>query len=557
MGFSQIALFFVVAAVFALVAKALKQPLLIGYLLAGVFLAAFGLVGDISAYQTLGKIGVALLLFLVGVEMNIRDLPEIGKVATYTGLGQILFTSLLTFGLSLLLGFAFLPAVYIAVALSFSSTIIIVKLLSEKNDLASLYGKISIGFLLIQDLVAVTILVFLGSLAGDKLTGLDYLWISIKAIALFAATWLLSKRVLPRLFEKYLLSSNELIIIISVAWALGIAAFVAGPVGFSLEIGGFLAGLALSNLPEHLQIAARTRPLRDFFLTIFFLLLGFDLVAGGLTISVVPAIIFSLVVLVGNPLIVLAILGFLGYKRRTSFLAGLTVAQISEFSLILVAMGASLGHLGKEVVGTVVVVAVVTMITSTYMIMRAEKIYKRLRRLLKLFEKTVTIEQVFVEQSELTDHVVVVGFGKSGRTIAKYFLRRNTPTLIVDFDPKVFKLLSAQKIPVLFGDVTDDEVLAAANVRKAQIVVSTINVLSDNLSLLEYLRTKRSKAQVLMIAQTRQEAIKLYEAGASYVVLPSAVAGEHIRHILRVYGVKSVKIDKMGKGHFNRLLALT
>ena len=555
MGFTEIAVLFVAATIFGVIAKGLKQPLLVGYLLAGVILSYFGVLSDVGVYTSLGQIGVALLLFLVGLEMNIRELPEIGKVALFTGIGQILFTTSIGFLIALGLGFGVAPALYIGVGLAFSSTIIIVKLLSEKNALASLYGKISIGFLLVQDFVAVLILVFLGSLVGRSLVPFDYLIIAAKALALFATVWFLSKRILPRLFEKYLLSSQELTLVVTVAWALGVAAFVAGPLGFSFEIGGFLAGLALSNLPEHLQVASRTRPLRDFFLTIFFLLLGFDLVSGGLSFSLLHAAIFSIFVLVGNPIIVLAILGLLGYKRRTSFLAGLTVAQISEFSLIIVAMGLSLGHLEREVVSTIVVVAVVTMTLSTYMIMYAEKIYKRIGKFLKVFERAITVEQALASENEFSGHTVVVGYGKSGKTIAKYLIRKGHDVLVVDFNPKIFGLLTAQKIPVLFGDISDTDILSASNVAKAALVVSTANGLAENLSLLEYLRTKRSKAMVVMIAQTKSEAIKLYEFGASYVVLPSAVAGEHIRHVLKVYGVGGTRIEKIGKGHFNRLLA--
>lgn len=319
MEFSQIAILLVVAAVAGVIARYLKQPLLIGYLFAGFILAFLGVVTDIEVFSGLGQIGVALLLFLVGLEMNIRELPSIGKVALLTGLGQIIFTSGIGFLISRLLGFTILPSMYIAVALTFSSTIIMVKLLSEKNDLASLYGRIAIGFLLVQDFVAVLILMFLAGLGrGDVALG-GYLFTFGKALVLFALVWILSKKVLPQIFERLIANSTELLFIGSIAWALGVASFVAGPLGFTLEIGGFLAGLALSNMPEHLQIASRTRPLRDFFLTIFFLLLGTRLLVGNLGEVAAPSLVFSLFVLVGNPVIILIILGLMGYKRRTSF----------------------------------------------------------------------------------------------------------------------------------------------------------------------------------------------------------------------------------------------
>ena len=255
MSFPELALLLVVAAASGVVAKAIKQPLLVGYLLAGLFLAFFGVVKDFEAIAALGKIGVALLLFLVGLEMNIRELPTIGRIALLTGLGQIIFTSVVGYLIAFALGFGVLPSLYIAVALTFSSTIIIVKLLSEKGDIGSLYGKIAVGFLLVQDFVAVLILMFLGGLGGGEATPAQFLVIGIKALALFASVWFLSKKILPTLFDRFVASSPEMLFVGSIAWALGVAALVGGPLGFSYEIGGVLAGLALSNLPEHLGIA--------------------------------------------------------------------------------------------------------------------------------------------------------------------------------------------------------------------------------------------------------------------------------------------------------------
>ena len=301
MGLTEISVLLASAAGIGILARLLKQPLLIGYLFAGVFLAFFGVVKDQEALGAMGRIGIALLLFLVGIEMNLRELPSLGKVALLTGLGQIAFTSTLGFLIALALGFAPIPSLYIAVALTFSSTIIIVKLLSEKGDLGSLYGKIAVGFLLVQDFVAVLILMFLSGFGRGGFGFGNVLIIGVKALILFMGVWLLSKKVLPSIFEKVVGSSSELLFIAAVAWALGVSAIVGGPLEFSFEIGGFLAGLALSNLPEHMGVAAKTRPLRDFFLTIFFLYLGTQLLISDFGSILTPAIIFSLFVLIGNP----------------------------------------------------------------------------------------------------------------------------------------------------------------------------------------------------------------------------------------------------------------
>jgi len=556
MTFSSISILLVVASFFGIVAKQLKQPLLVGYLFAGIVLSLFGYKGDKEMLESLSQIGVALLLFLVGLEMRLDELPSIGKVALYTGIGQIIFTVTIGFFLSLVLGFGTTAAIYIAIALTFSSTIIMIKLLSEKKALGSLYGKISIGFLLVQDFVAIIILLILAGLKNGQLATSGYIFLLVKGLALIALVWGLSRKILPLLFEKIVSRNQELLFITSIAWALGVASFVAGPVGFSLEIGGFLAGLALSNLPEHLQIATRTKPLRDFFLTIFFLLLGSKLVVGSIGAIVVPAVIFSLFVLIGNPLIVVAIMGFLGYKRRTSFMAGLTVAQISEFSLILMAMGLGLGHVGESEVALVVLVGVITMTTSTYLIMGAEKVYKKVGKYLKIFERKNPTESVLIDDIGYHDHIVLVGADRTGKTLINYFRKKNIPILAVDFNPRVFRELSADKIPTLFGDINDDDILAASAIDKSRIIISTINSLADNLTLLENIKHLKRKPLLVFVSATRKDAVKLYEKGASYVVVPGSIAGEHMRHLFKVYGTGKERLSKIGVSHFNRIMAL-
>ena len=554
MSFADVSLFIVVAALVGVIAKALKQPLLIGYLFAGFLLSVFGLVKDPETASTLGQIGVALLLFLVGIEMNLRELPSIGKVALFTGLGQIVFTSLVGFLIVFFLGFSFLPAVYIAIALTFSSTIIIIKLLSEKGDLSSLYGKIAVGFLLVQDFVAVAILMFLAGLRTGDLGYGQFLFTGFKAVALFASVWFLSRKVLPDIFEKFVASSSEMLFIASIAWALGISALVGGPLGFSYEIGGFLAGIALSNLPEHLGVASKTRPLRDFFLTVFFLLLGTQLLVGDVGAVLVPAAILSVFVLIGNPLIVLVIMGLLRYRKRTSFMASVTVAQISEFSFILMAMGAYLGHVSRSEVALVIMVGVITMTASTYLILGSEKIFSVLKNFLSVFERKKTHEQALLYDRNFTDHIVLVGCDRMGRGLLSFFRKKGLLFLVVDYNPKVFFFLTAEKHPVLFGDISDPEIMDLAKMDKARMVISTVTNFNSNLSLLAHIRGLARKPLSILKSSDRDEAIRLYEAGADYVLVPEIITGEYLRHVFASHGLGEERIRKMGKGHFNRLI---
>ena len=555
MNFQEIAILLVAAGFFGIIAKLIKQPILIGYLFAGFFLAATGFVGDNTYLQNLGKIGITLLLFLLGMEIKIHELFQFGKTTLVSSLVQIIVSSILAFFLSLMMGFDFIASLYIAFSLSFSSTIVVIKLLSEKKDLASFYGRLTVGILLIQDLVVILLLMFLSSAKSYDVGVFNYALVGVKGVVLLFLVWFLSRRILPRLFERFISSSQELLFVGSIAWALGIALFIAGPLGFTLEIGGFLAGLSLSNLPEHVEIASRTRPLRDFFLVIFFLYLGTQLAIGQTMLYVIPqALILSLFVLVGKPLIVMTTLGILGYKKRTSLLTGLSLAQISEFSLILVALGASFGHIKREVVSTVVLSGAITMTFSTYMILYADKIYRLVGKYLSIFERKKAREEVLVSTPKMIDHIVLVGCDRTGRNLVKYFIKKNVPFLVIDFNPKVFTALSAQKIPVIFGDVSDSDILQTANVASARMLISTSGNLADNLSLLEYVSQTNRDLITIFTAPLRLDALALYENGASYVIVPEIVAGEHIRHLLRIYGTKGEKLVKAGKSHFNRLM---
>ncbi|MFC1649758.1 cation:proton antiporter [Patescibacteria group bacterium] len=556
MEFAQIAVLFVVAGVFGVIARRLKQPLLIGYLFAGIFLGLTGWFGHNEYIEPLGKIGITLLLFLLGLEINIREIPTLGKVSLITGIGQIVFTSLIGFLIATLLGFDTLPSVYIAISLTFSSTIIMVKLLGERNDLSSLYGKIAIGFLLVQDFVAILILMFLASLGSESTSVSGYLWVFLKAIILFSLVWYLSKRILPRFFDKYVAHSAELLFVVSIAWALGVAAFVAGPMGFTLEIGGFLAGLALSNLSEHTQIETRTKPLRDFFLVIFFLLLGMQLIVGTSVIGLIlPAAILSTFVLIGNPIIVLIILGLMGYRKRTGFLAGLTVAQISEFSFILMAMGLTLSHVTDKEVSLVVIVGVLTMTISTYLILGADKVYEKVKGYLDIFERKNLKELAPVENNILSDHVILVGADNTGKKMLTY-LQKNYKDrfIVVDFNPTVFNELTANGYPAIFGDINDTDIIQIAGVARCKMIISTIDERS-NQTLLSNIKSTGNRPITVMTATTKPGAGRLYEAGATYVLVPEMVAGVFVKHLIKTYGTNQSKFSKLGLNQFKRLFS--
>jgi hypothetical protein len=325
--------------------------------------------------------------------------------------------------------------------------------------------------------------------------------------------------------------------------------------GFTLEIGGFLAGISLSGISEHLQISSRTRPLRDFFLTIFFLVLGMEALIETNIFSVLNiALIFTLFVLLLKPIIIMALIGFLGYKKRTFFLVGLSLAQVSEFSFILMTVGKSLGQVGNIEVSGIVLSGILTMTLSSYMVMSADKIYSKISKYLKIFERRSTKESALLYKTNLEKHIVLVGCDRTGSSILPFLRRKNFAFVVVDFNPKVFRWLSSENIPIIFGDINDEDIQEAANIRKARMVISTVSDYTDNTRLLESLSSE-SDIITLFTATERREAVKLYEKGATFVIVPEVVAGDYIKNLLKVRRSNKENWIKLGKNHFNRLIS--
>lgn len=532
--FIELTVIISLAAVLSIIFRILKQPPILAYILTGVLLGPFALinVSDGEILRSLAEIGITLLLFMLGLELRFSELKSVGKVSVLTGLGQIIFTTAIGYVLAILLGFSPIAAIYIAIALTFSSTIIIVKLLSDKKDLNSLYGKISVGFLLVQDFVAIIALIFLsGFTNGQSVSVLDFSLLILKAVVLFGWVIVLSRTVLPYLINK-IAHSSEILFLFSLAWAFGVAAVVSSPyVGFSIEIGGFLAGLALANSIESYQISTKIRPLRDFFITIFFVTVGMGLVITNVGVILIPGIILSLFVLIGNPVIVMVIMGILGYRKRTGFLAGLTVAQISEFSLIVVYMGNRIGHISDQDVALITFVGAVTFVISTYMIINGDRLYKWLSPYLDIFERD-GIREKNVKSKDFKNHVILIGARRMGSGVLEALVKNEEDLVVVDFDPDVVEKLKKDGIESYFGDITDLEIQELAALEHARIVISTVSDVEDNLLLLSALKQFKKRPKVIMLALEKEDAKELYENGADYVIVPHIAGGHHLAKIL-------------------------
>jgi Kef-type K+ transport system membrane component KefB/Trk K+ transport system NAD-binding subunit len=530
--FFEIAAILGLATVLGFLGQKLRQPLIIMFLATGI-LAGPAFLGVIHSYEQIdlfAHIGIALLLFIVGLKLDFHLIRTTGPVALATGMGQIIFTSAIGLLIALGLGMSFLSAAYVAVALTFSSTIIIVKLLSDKKEIDALHGQIAIGFLIVQDIAAILALVILTTFGAELAEGDSVLQSSLlilaKGFGLLAVVGLLMRYILPALTQR-LAYSQEMLTLFAIAWAVSLSA-ASEMLGFSKEVGAFLAGISLASTGYRDAISGRLTSLRDFLLLFFFIDLGARLDWSTVGAQLGSSVIFSIFVLIGNPLIVLVIMGYMGYRRRTGFLAGLTVAQISEFSLIVAALGLSLGHIDAETMGLITLVGVVTIFASTYMILYSGPLYRFLSEPLKIFERHHPYREMSVDAvaEPPSIDVILVGLGRYGSDIAENLLRQNKTIVGVDFDPGSLDRWRARGIHVIYGDISDPELYEQLPLSRSRWVVSTVRSAELNLPLLQLLKNRGYEGRVALAAANQIEAEFYKKAGVHVVLWPFRDAAE-------------------------------
>ncbi len=540
--FAEFSLLLIIAAAVGALAVRLRQPVLIAYIAVGILVgpSVFGLVQAHDQIDLLAQIGVAVLLFLVGLKLDLQHVRHIGPVALATGLGQLAFTILFGFLLILLMGKGFMEALYVAVALTFSSTIIIVKLLSDKRELDSLHGRIAVGFLIVQDIAVVIAMMAMSALRGaDGVQGWEVAAsLLVRVAGAGAALFLVMRYVLPWLVQA-MARSQELLLVFAIAWGTGLAA-LGEWAGFSKEAGAFLAGFSLASTSYREAIGARLTGIRDFLLLFFFIDLGAKLDFSTLGGEIGPAVVLSVFVLIGNPLIVMAIMGYMGYRKRTGFLAGLTVAQISEFSIVFVAMGISLGHVGVQALGLTTLVGVVTITLSTYMILFSQQLYERLSPWLGAFERRRPHRELAVElqrNGDVRPDIVVFGLGRYGGRLAGRFRESGLSVLGVEFDPEVVRHWRRKGMDVRFGDSQDPDFLEGLPLEGVPWAVSTLPDLESNRALLHALAARGYAGEVAVVARDEAQGTALKRIGTPTVLYPFRDAVdftvEHLAALIR------------------------
>ncbi len=537
--FFEISAIIIVSTAFALLAKLLKQPIILAFMLAGIVLGPLGLnwLHSHELIDVLATFGIAFVLYLIGIELDLKKFKSLDKVTLFSGVGQMLFTSLAGFIVAWSLGFSINESWFIAIALAFSSTIIIVKLLGEKRQLDSLYGRIAIAILIVQDILAVLALLIIESFdVGASITDIPWMAIGfmlVKAVAVIAIAMILAKYVFKRIFA-FIAHSQELLFLWSIAWCLLFAA-LSITLDFSIAVGVFFAGIAISSLDYNFEISARIRSLRDFFIVIFFSFIGSQLVLALEPKYLIASIILSLFVLIGNPLIVYVILTLGGNRRRTALFTGLAIGQISEFSFIIISAGYMQEQLSHELVSMVAIIGLITMVVSTYFITYNEKIYQFLKPLLYKIPLPPKEKERgdLLPDKELKNHIILIGYHITINKILKDLKALKKDIVVLDYDPENSDIIKNNGMYYIYGDMRDEDILQRAQISHASMIISIVPYPEPTMSLLQYIKNRHIKAKVIVRAQYISDVEKYYRFGATFVLHPESISLDYLKNVLK------------------------
>ena len=544
---SNVTLVFIIATGFAFVAKYFKQPLILAYLVAGVAIGpqmGLGWVQDKEAIALISEIGLILLLFIIGLEIDLKKLLSAGRTLLVTGTSQFL----LCVGLGILLGYllGLTPGrgnfdwLYLAVTLALSSTLIVVKLLYDKFELTTLPGRITLGVLVCQDIWAIAFLALQPNLYDPHLGTL--LESFVKGAGLVLMTLGLSRYMLPRLFS-FAAKVPELMLITALAWCFLVSG-AAAAVGLSREMGALIAGIGVSTFPYNIDVIAKVTNIRDFFVTLFFVALGMQIPEPTLVI-VSNAIGMSLFVLASRLIAVFPVLYGLGNGLRASLIPSINLAQMSEFSLVIASLGLALNHISAELMATLTFVFAITSILSTYLITYNHEIQRRIAPLLLKLGLSNGADNEDVGDAATGNSVVFLGCFREASSILHEIEARANKTegngilgeiLVIDFNPQVLQELKRRNIRSLYGDIANMDTLHHAQIESARIVACTISdaILrgTSNLRLLQQARRLCPAARVIVAADGISSAIDLYEQGADFVYIARLHSAHHMAELI-------------------------
>ncbi len=543
----DISIVLIISAFFALIAKMLRQPLIPAYVLAGLVIGplALGYVKNMEVISAFSEIGIAFLLFVAGLEISFKKIKEADfKKILYIGFFQVVIIFFIVFFLRNFLELNALQSAYIGIILAFGSTMVDIKLLSDSGEIVTLHGRLIIGILLFQDLVAIVAIVLL-TVGGFAFMPLVYSFLKLFGIIIFAI--LFQKFILNKIF-RFAAYSTELLFLSSLA-VLFLYVVLSYIADLSIVIGAFIAGVTLANSPFKIELESRIIPLRDFFAILFFVALGMQVVFFGVWNRI---ILFSALIIgafIIKPLITLFLLRSVGYQPKTSFSTAISLGQLSEFSLIIGIIGLSLGVLDESMFSSIVLATIITMSATPYFINYKDQLYGLFKYPLKAMKFLPLKENLEFGNIE-SNEILLIGAHRMGGVLMKKFMKEKSKLLVIDYNPEIITYISKKNIPCIYGDITSPEIFKKINIKELKTVISTIPGFTDNLKILKIVKRFNPKARVIVTGARISETVKLYEEGANYVITPKILAAQELS---RAIDSQDKTLKKLKREHLKHL----
>ncbi len=527
----------------------LKIPLILAYIAGGILIGpnlGFGFIREHDSIAGISEIGLVLLMFILGLEINLKKLFEMGRAVLFTGAIQItgtLLLSLAVFSTIIFSQFNY-EVVYVAIALTLSSTLIVVKILSDEMDLDSLPSRITLGLLILQDFFAVAFLAIQPNLSNIDSSSI--LISMARVLTLILVSWLCARFLLPALL-KAVSKHSELLLILAMAWCFAMCGF-ANTLHLSMEMGALIAGISIASFPYHLDVAAKIISLRDFFITLFFVSLGLKIpLPHASTIQL--AAWMTLMVFATRILTIFPTLHRLGFANRVSLLTAINLSQISEFSIVLASLGLGYNHISKDLLVSFILAMILTALISSLLIPRAHQIYKLINPFLMFIGFKDTLQTNGEEaHTPKKKSIVMLGFYKDSSSLLVEMQKNLSDEIlsrlmIVDFNPEANYTLRTKNVQTVFGDISNPDTLKMVQIENADIVICTLSdrVLkgTTNAKLLFQIKKMVPEAKIILTSESVDQALELYSHGASYVYVPRVLGAKTLMEIMQTLTLES------------------
>lgn len=519
----EIGVIILFAAIFANISRLLKQPLILGYVIAGILVgpAVYGFLTNNEFIMGLSELGIAFLLFIVGLELNLGKLKEVGMAASVTGILQVFLTALLGGAIA----FIYLPfseAIYVGFIIAFSSTMIVIKLLSDKGEIDTLHGKLILGILVVQDVIVIMLLPLLQNLG-------NFSWLFfgkqiLKAALMIIVAYITNRFLISKIMQ-HSAKNLELLFVtsISICFLFSALAFY---LGFSIAIGAFIAGVCLASLPYSFEIVGRVKSLRDFFIVIFFVTLGSQITFQNINFSLI--LIMLILVLILKPILIFFLLKFFKYTNSVSFISALSLGQVSEFSLVLAASALIAGQIGQELFNTVIIVSIISITLTPYFVNYGNKFYGLFAKHLEPFEKLSSKKGLERLPANMKNHIVILGAHRMGSKVIENLKNYTNNFVVIDFNPDKIRELIHEGINCIYGDISSPEVLEKAELENARVIISSVKELEQNLFVLKKAKEANKNIIIFVSSKKIEDCIELYRYGVDFVIFPEMIAGQKV-----------------------------